>query len=153
MPSVNDQRQNITRSPNGQNFHRWLEGFGVKVRHFREGRTFHTRPANVVYGGRTLKRLWANDAEKASTVIRCIQISNPRCFDDYTLLAIWHFIGAHFGQSDSPAAVQAFRGVDLGKISHRAHRLAKGEYGRMGKVAEKISSLLADAILPEDEAA
>lgn len=141
------------RSPNGQNFHRWLEGFGVKVRHFREGRTFHTRPANVIYGGRTMKRLWGNDPQKAATVIRCIQSSNPRCFDEYTILATWHLIGAHFPQAAAPDAIQAFGRIDLAKISRRAHRLAKGEYGRMGKVAEKISSLLADAIIPEDEAA
>lgn len=125
----------------------------MKVRHFREGRTFHTRPANVIYGGRTMKRLWSNDAARAETVIRCIQGSNARCFDDYTILATWHLIGAHFPRGAAPAAIDAFGRIDLAKISRRAHRLAKGECGRMGKVAEKISSLLADAIIPEDDAA
>lgn len=143
----------LSRSPNGHNFHRWLEGFGVRVRHFSEGRSFHTRPANVVYGGRTLKRMWAKDHERAGTVIRCIQASNNRCFDDYTLLAVWHYIGAHAAGEPASAISASFAAIDLSRISKRAHRLAKGKYGRMGKVAEKISSLIADAIIPEDDAA
>ncbi|QIX25058.1 hypothetical protein FOB41_21350 [Agrobacterium pusense] len=142
-----------TRSANGNNFHRWLEGFGVRVRPFSEGRPFPSRPTNIIYGGRTMKRLWSNDAERASVVIRCIQRSDARCFDDYTILAVWHFLGAHFAHSVHTDAIEAFGRIDIAKITKRAHRLAKGRYGRMGKVAEKIGSLIADAIIPEDEAA
>ncbi|WP_026613085.1 hypothetical protein [Ensifer aridi] len=143
----------LTRSPNGQNFHRWLEGFGVRVRHFREGRSFQTRPANIIYGGRTLKRLWARDADRAETMVRAIQAADARCFDDYTMLAVWHFIGAHAAQEPASELVRAFADINLARIVKRGHRLAKGQYGRMGKVAEKISSLLADALIPEEEAA
>lgn len=143
----------IVRSPNGANFHRWLEGFGVRVRHFNEGRSFQTRPANVVYGGRTLKRLWARDEQRAETMIRCIKAADPKCFDDYMLLAVWHYIGAHAAQEPAGEVVRAFAGLNLARIAKRGHRLAKGQYGRMGKVAEKISSLLADALIPEEDAA
>ncbi|VTZ61791.1 conserved hypothetical protein [Sinorhizobium medicae] len=149
--TLHDSR--LTRSPNGMNFHRWLEGFGVRVRHFREGRSFHTRPANIVYGGRTLKRLWARDTQRAETLIRCIQVADARCFDDYTMLAVWHFIGAHAAQEPADELARAFGSINLSRIVRRGHRLAKGQYGRMGKVAEKISSLLADALIPEEEAA
>ncbi len=143
----------VVRSPNGANFHRWLEGFGVRVRHFSEGRSFQTRPANVVYGGRTLKRLWARDEQRAETMVRCIKAADPKCFDDYTMLAVWHYIGAHAAQEPPGDVVRAFSGLHLSRIVKRGHRLAKGQYGRMGKVAEKISSLLAHALIPEEDAA
>ena len=101
------------RSPSGFNFHRWLEGFGVKVRHFSEGRSFHTRPANVVYGGRTLKRLWAMDQRRAETVIRCIQSSNPKRFDDFTMLAVWHYLGAHAAQEPASETAASFAAILL----------------------------------------
>ncbi len=40
---------------NGINVHRFLEGYGVKVRLYHESKT--SRPANVVYGGRQIARL------------------------------------------------------------------------------------------------
>ncbi|MEH3108994.1 MAG: hypothetical protein PGN22_02685 [Agrobacterium cavarae] len=130
-----------------------MEGFGVRVRPFSEGRPLTSRPRNVIYGGRTMKRLWLSDERLASVVVTCIQKSDARCFDDYTILAVWNFIGAHFAQNEQPDAIAAFGRIDIAKISRRAHRLAKGRNGRMGKVTEKISSLLAHAIIPEDEAA
>lgn len=140
----------ITR---GVNVHRFLEGYGVRVRPYREGRAAQDRPANVVYGGRTIARLLRHDAERVGLVVRCIQASNPRCFDDYSVLAVWQFVGAHFAHKPHREAICAFGEIDLARMRKRGQRLARGEYGRMGKTAEKISSLIADALIPEDDAA
>ncbi|WP_373413697.1 hypothetical protein [Ensifer aridi] len=86
-------------------------------------------------------------------MIRAIQAADARCFDDYTMLAVWHYIGAHAAQEPASELVRAFAGINLARIVKRGHRLAKGQYGRMGKVAEKISSLLADALISEEDAA
>ena len=143
----------MSRSPNGVNVYRFLEGFGVRVRPYREGRSGADRPANVVYGGRTVARLIRIDAARAALAVQCIQESNPRCFDDYSILAVWQFLGAHAALERRRDVVRAFGGIDLAKIKKRALRLAKGEYGRMGKTSEKISSLIADALIPEEDAA
>lgn len=145
---------NVTvRSPNGTNLYRFLEGFGVRVRPYNEGRTGADRPRNVVYGGKTIRRLLRIDPERADLLVRCIQASNARCFDDVCVWAVWSFLAAHASQDGGRDVVTAFGCIDLAKIRQRAQRLAKGEYGRMGKTSEKISSLIADALIPEDDAA
>lgn len=143
----------MTRSPNGINVHRFCEGFGVRVRPYREGRNAADRPANVVYGGRTVARLLRHDENRVALMFRCIQNSNAHCFDDYIVLAVWQFLGAHAAEAAHRDVVTAFASIDLAKIRNRAQRLAKGQYGRMGKTVEKISSLIADALIPEDDAA
>ncbi|MDE4602478.1 hypothetical protein LOF12_14140 [Sinorhizobium meliloti] len=93
------------------------------------------------------------DIDQAGLVVRCIQSSNPTCFDDVTVWATWCFIGAHFAQASPSAAIEAFRRVDLADIRQRAQRLIMGESGRMAKTATAISILLAQAIIDEDKAA
>lgn len=141
------------RSPNGINVHRFLEGYGVKVRPYREGRNWRDRPANVVYGGRTIARLMRIDMDRVALVVRCIQASNARCLDDFSVLAVWQFVGAHCASMPSKDLINAFGLVDLARIRERGQQLARGQFGRMGKTAEKISTLLADALIPEEDAA
>jgi hypothetical protein len=81
------------RSPNGTNLHRFLDDFGIKVRPIRDARS--PRPANVVYGGRTVSRLLNKNPDQCRTVIACIQASNPRCLDEGMIWSVWCFIDAH----------------------------------------------------------
>lgn len=141
----------MKRSENGINIRRFLEGYGVKVLLYRESKT--PRPANVVYGGRQIGRLLRKDADRAALVIRCIQTSNPTCFDDVTVWSVWCFLAAHFPQSAPTAAIQAFSRTDLADVKKRALRLAIGDGGRLTKTAAAISILLAQDILTGDKAA
>lgn len=141
----------MNRAENGINLHRFCEGYGLRVRPYHESRT--PRPANTIYGGRYLKRLMRKDIDRAGLVLRCIQSSNPTCFEDVTIFATWCFVGAHFAQCQPAVAIEAFRRIDLAEIRQRAQRLAVGESGRMAKTATTISILLAQAIIHEDKAA
>jgi hypothetical protein len=67
--------------------------------------------------------------------------------------AVWVYIEAHAAEAPRPALVAQFRGVDIGEIGKRAHRLVSGGNGRMGKKVEKIATLLADRLLDKDDAA
>lgn len=136
---------------NGINLHRFLEGYGVRVRPYHESRT--PRPANVVYGGRVVRRLIQRDAERCGLTVRCIQASNPACFEDIIVWSVWHFIGAHFTAGEARGAVAAFSRIDLAAIKKRAQRLAVGGNGRLAKTATTISILLAQEIIDKDEAA
>lgn len=138
---------------NGINVHRFLEGFGVKIRPYCEARTGKDRPPNVVFGGRTLARLMRKDIEMAGLVVRCIQASDATCFDDVVIWSVWCFIGAHMAHKKPQHAVNAFSLIDLGSIKRRAQCLTTGDSGRMAKTASAIATLLADAIIPKDEAA
>ncbi|MBB4103559.1 hypothetical protein [Allorhizobium borbori] len=139
------------RAPNGVNLHRFLDEFGVKVRPPRESRT--PRPANVVYGGRTIVRLMKQDVERCRTVIMSIKASNPAAFDNRIIWSVFRFIGAHWSEEPRQRVVARFARIDLAEINERAQRLATGRNGQMGKVAEKIATLLADRLLDEDDAA
>jgi hypothetical protein len=141
----------MSRSPNGINIRRFLEGYGVKVHLYRESKT--PRPANVVYGGRQIGRLIKKDPDRAGLTIRCIQTSNPSCFDDVTVWSVWCFLTAHFPHGSPTAAIKAFSRTDLADVKKRAQRLAIGEGGRLTKTASAISILLAQDILNGDEAA
>jgi hypothetical protein len=141
------------RSPNGINVHRFLEGYGVRVLPYTDARGWKDRPANVIYGARTVARLMRKDMDRAGLVVRCIQQSNANCFDDVVIWSVWQFIGAHMAHRKPAEVIKAFEGIDLAQIKKRAHRLANGSYGRMGKTWEKIASLLADAILDKEKAA
>lgn len=141
----------MNRSPNGINIRRFLEGYGVKVQLYRESKT--PRPANVVYGGRQIGRLIKKDPDRTGLVVRCIQTSNPTCFDDVTIWSVWCFLGAHFPQSSPMAAIKAFSRTDLADVKKRAQRLAIGDGGRLTKTAAAISILLAQDILTGDKAA
>ncbi|WP_174150139.1 hypothetical protein [Agrobacterium pusense] len=96
----------MNRSPNGINVHRFLEGYGVKVLPYHLKRD--PRPANVVYGGREVARLMRKDIDRTGITVRCIQASNPVCFDDIYLWSIWRFLSVHFPQSEARAAIGAF---------------------------------------------
>lgn len=136
---------------NGVNLHRFLEGYGVRVRPYHESRT--PRPANVVYGGRMVRRLIHRDADRCALTVRCIQASNPACFEDIIVWSVWHFIGVHFPNGQARDAVAAFSAIDLATIKKRAQRLAVGENGRLAKMATTISILLAQEIIDKDDAA
>jgi hypothetical protein len=138
-------------STRGVNFHRFLEGYGVRVKPYHESRT--PRPANVVYGGRVVRRLLHKDADRCGLTIRCIQASNPTCFDDVIVYSVWNVIGVHFATSRAGAAISAFARVDLHTIKKRAQRLCLGDSGRLAKTATTISILLAQEIIDRDEAA
>lgn len=141
------------RSPNGINVHRFLEGYGIKVLPYTDARGWKDRPANVVYGGRTVARLMRRDIELTGLVVRCIQTSNPTCFDDVVILSVWRFISAHMAHRKATDVINEFGRVDLAHIKKRAHRLVNGSYGRMGKTWEKIGTLLADAMIEQEQAA
>ncbi len=144
----------MNRSPNGINKFRFLEGYGVRILHYRESRS--PRPPNVVYGGRQIARLIRKDADRAGLTVRCIQASNPTCFDDATVYSVWCFLGAHFPQGEASSAIGAFSAIDVGSIRRRAQRLVMGRGGRMAKTANAMSILLANEILQneiEDRAA
>jgi hypothetical protein len=145
--------QQRTRSSNGSNFWRFLEGFGVRLRPISEARGWKDRPANVIYGGRTAKRLYNRDEARMGLVIRCIQASNPRCFDDVVIWSVWRLLVAHFDIAKPQQAIVAFRLVDLQQVRERARRLANGQHQSMEKSAAVISTLLADAMIPKDDAA
>lgn len=143
----------LTRSPTGKNFWRFLESFGVKLRPISEARGWKDRPANVIYGGRTAKRLFNRDEVRMGVVIRCIQSANPTCFDDVIVWSVWRIVGAHFDTARPQEAINAFKAVDLQAVKERAKRLANGQHQSMEKSAAVISTLLADAMIPKDEAA
>jgi hypothetical protein len=130
--------------------HRLLEEFGIRVKPYHERRS--PRPANVVYGGRTIARLMRKDMERSRTVIACIQVSNARCFDDVVIWSVWNFITAHYAYAKRQDVVTLFRGIDVGEVQKRAARLATGECARMGKTSEKIATLLADRLLEKEAA-
>jgi hypothetical protein len=110
------------------------------------------RPANVVYGGRVIIRLMRKDIEKTGLVVRCIQASNPTCFDDVYLYAVWRFLQVHFGQRSPAEAVKAFSEIDIAKLKERALRLAIGEGGALAKSTAAISIEFARAIISKDAA-
>ena len=141
------------RSPNGSNFWRFLESFGVRLQPISEARGWKDRPANVIYGGRTAKRLFNRDEVRMGLVVRCIQSSNPTCFDDVIVWSVWRIIGAHFDTARPREAIAAFGAVDLRQIRERAKRLANGQHQSMEKSAAVISTLLADAMIPKEDAA
>lgn len=141
------------RSPNGINVHRFLEGYGIEVLPYTEARGWKDRPANVIYGGRTVARLMRKDIDRAGLVIRCIQVSSPVCFDDVVIWSVWQFISAHFAHRRPDEAISRFRAIDLHSIKKRAQRLSRGSYGRMSKTWPLLSGLIADAIIEKDDAA
>lgn len=134
------------------NVHRFLEGYGVKVQPIHKSSARHGRPANVVYGGRTMRRLIQRDSDRAATVVMCIQASNPSCFVDVIIMAVWTFVSAHAADRKRNEVIAMFRTVDLAVIYQRANQLVAGRNGRMGKSFEKIATLLADRLLNEDMA-
>lgn len=141
------------RSPNGINLHRFLEGYGIRVLPYTDARGWKDRPANVIYGGRTVARLMRKDMERAGLVIRCIQASDPTAFDDVVIWSVWCFLGSHMAQNTPTEAINAFRAISLGSIKKRAHEVTVGKTGRMTRTSSAIATLLAHAIIPKDEAA
>lgn len=144
------QEKKRPRSPNGINVHSFLEGFGIDVLPYTEARGWKDRPANVIYGGRTISRLMRKDMDRTALVIRCIQVSNPQCFHDVAIWAVWRVIEAHFAHRKAPDVINVFRCIDIGSIQKRAHRLTNGSYGRMSKTWPVIACLLADAIIEKE---
>jgi hypothetical protein len=138
----------VKRSENGINIHRFCEGYGVRVLPYRMKR--EPRPANVIYGGRSIGRLLRKDEDRTGLVIRCIQASNPTAFDDAVIWSVWCFIGAHKAQERAQDAISAFGLIDLAQIRQRAQRLVVGGSGRMAKTTTAVSILLAQAIMNED---
>jgi hypothetical protein len=141
----------VNRSPNGINVHRFLEGYGVRVLPYHMKRD--PRPANVVYGGREVARLMRKDVDRTGVVIRCIQASNPVCFDDVYLWSVWRFLTVHFSQSQPREAIAAFGCVDIAQLKERAQRLCIGEGGALTKTTAAISLEFAREILTRDKAA
>lgn len=148
-----DDQKKRPRSPNGINVHRFLEGYGIDVLPYEAGRSGEARPANVIYGGRTVARLMRKDMDRIGLVIRCIQVSNPKCFDDVMIWSVWQFITAHFAHRPAQDAINHFRAIDVALIKKRAQRLVIGSYGRGTKTWPAIYTLLADAIIDRDMAA
>lgn len=141
----------MNRSPNGINVHRFLEGYGVKVLPYHLKRD--PRPANVVYGGREVARLMRKDIDRTGITVRCIQASNPVCFDDIYLWSIWRFLSVHFPQSEARAAIGAFSAIDVAEIKKTALRLSVGAGGSLTKQSAAIGIELARAILQKEQAA
>lgn len=141
----------MNRSPNGINVHRFLEGYGVKVLPYHLKRD--PRPANVVYGGREVARLMRKDIDRTGITIRCIQASNPACFDDIYLWSIWRFLAVHFPQSEAREAIGAFSFIDVAEIKKAALRLSLGVGGSLAKQTAAIGIELARAILHKEQSA
>jgi len=141
----------LNRSPNGINVHRFLEGYGVKVLPYHLKRD--PRPANVVYGGREVARLMRKDIDRTGITVRCIQASNPVCFDDIYLWSIWRFLSVHFPQSEAREAIGAFSAIDVAEIKKTALRLSVGAGGSLTKQSVAIGIELARAILQKEQAA
>lgn len=140
----------MNRSPNGINVHRFLEGYGVKVLPYNMKRD--PRPANVVYGGRQVSRLLRKDIDRTGLVVRCIQASNPRCFDDIYLWSIWRFLAVHFAHRTPREATAAFECVDIAQLKERAQRLAVGQGGALAKITAATSLEFARAIIEKEVA-
>ncbi|RYE61076.1 MAG: hypothetical protein EOO82_02410 [Oxalobacteraceae bacterium] len=81
-----------------------------------------------------------------------IQSSNAQCFDDRTILSVWHFVGAHLADLPRRDVATLFGRVDLASIHRRAQLLTAGKHGRMGNTTDKITTLLADKLLEHDAA-
>lgn len=111
------------------------------------------RPANVVYGGREVARLLRKDIDRTGTAVRCIQASNPVCFDDIYLWSVWRFLAVHFPHSEPRDAIKAFSAVDVAEIKKTALRLSVGIGGALSKQSAAIGIELARAILHEDKIA
>jgi hypothetical protein len=141
----------LNRSPNGINVHRFLEGYGVKVLPYRLKRD--PRPANVVYGGRQVARLLRRDIDRTGLTVRCIQASNPVCFEDIYLLSVYQFLDVHLPQSAPRDAISAFSDIDIATLKHNALRLSRGEGGALAKSTAAISMEFARAILLKDKVA
>ena len=141
----------MNRSPNGINVHRFLEGYGVKVLPYHLKRD--PRPANVVYGGRYVARLMRRDIDRTGLTVRCIQASNPVCFEDIYLWSVYRVLAVHFPQSLPRDAINAFSGIDIAAIRQTALRLSLGEGGALTKSSAAISIELARAIILRDKAA
>ena len=141
----------MNRSPNGINVHRFLEGYGVKVLPYHLKRD--PRPANVVYGGREVGRLMRKDIDRTGITVRCIQASNPICFDDIYLWSVWRFLAVHFPHSEPKDAICAFSAVDVAQIKQVALRLSVGAGGALSKQTAAIGIELARAILQKEQAA
>lgn len=141
----------MNRSPNGINVHRFLEGYGVKVLPYHLKRD--PRPANVVYGGREVARLMRKDIDRTGITVRCIQASNPICFDDIYLWSVWRFLAVHFPQSEARETICAFSAVDVAEIKKTALRLSVGAGGSLTKQSDAIGIELARAILQKEQAA
>ena len=141
----------MNRSPNGINVHRFLEGYGVRVLPYHQKRA--PRPANVIYGGREVARLMRKDIERTGLVIRCIQASNPVCFDDIYLWAIWRVLLVHFTTRRHSEAVAAFATIDIAELKKRAQRLAIGEGVALAKTSAAVSIEFAREILMKGKVA
>lgn len=141
----------MKRSENGINVHRFLEGFGVRVLPYHLKRD--PRPANVIYGGREVVRLMRKDMDRAGLVVRCIQASNPICFDDIYLWSLWRFLQVHFSHRSPREAIDAFSVIDIAALKQRAQRLATGQGGSLARSSVGISIEFAREILNGEEAA
>ncbi len=141
----------MKRSPNGINVFRFLEGYGVKVLPYHSKRD--PRPANVVYGGREVARLMRKDVERTGVMVRCIQASNPTCFDDLSMWSTYRVLCVHFPHSEARDAIHAFSGIDIAEIKKTAHRLSIGVGGALTKQSAAISIELARAIFFKETAA
>lgn len=141
----------MNRSPNGINVHRFLEGYGVKVLPYHLKRD--PRPANVVYGGREVARLMRKGIDRTGITVRCIQASNPICFDDIYLWSVWRFLAVHFPHIEAREAISAFSAVDVAEIKKAALRLSVGAGGSLTKQSDAIGIELARAILQKEQAA
>lgn len=135
------------RSPDGINVHLFLEGHGINCLPRTEARGWKEREANVIYGGRTVARLMRKDMARAELTIRCIQASDPKCFEDVIIWAVWKLIDVHFSQDPAIQTIERFKRIDLSSIKKRSHAIVCGKYGRGTKTWTAIYSLMAVELL------
>jgi len=126
------------------NLHRFCEGFGIRI--LPKGGERTPRPANVIYGGKNLRRLILDYGEEhAAKVVRCIQISNAFSFEAETLKAVSLYIRKIRPESPAHALFADFLTIDIGRLRERALKLSdKG--ATIGKV-EALFTLLANEFL------
>ncbi len=140
------------RLPNGYNFHRFCESYGITILPCEKNTRYPYRPANAIIGGDTLRRIYRKSPDLAGTLVLCIQASNNQYFDSISILAVRRVLDAHFALRKRREAVSSFKAIDIGKIRERAQRLNTGQSGRVGSVPDALAFLIADAIIEKDGA-
>lgn len=129
------------------NVHRFLEGYGIRCHPIRRAK--EPRPANVIYGGRTISRLLRGRGdEHTGLVLKCIQAADPECLYGDVVFAVSNVLRVHGAALGSrQEAVEAFRCVDLAALRRRARVLARNDRDAMTNATAALAIKIADELL------
>lgn len=126
------------------NVHRFLEGYGIRCHPIRRAK--EPRPANVIYGGRTISRLLrGRGKEHTGLVLKCIQAANPASLYGDVVFAVSKVMRVHGDALGSRQdAVEAFRKLDLVGLRSRARELARNDREAMTNAIAALAIKIAD---------